>query len=43
MVTHSASIRRIALLHGLIAYAFNAVIVAGTVGIVTGLVNGGGK
>jgi uncharacterized membrane protein len=43
MVTHSASIRRIALLHGLIAFAFNAVIVAGTVGIVTGLVNGGGK
>jgi uncharacterized membrane protein len=41
MVTHSASIRRIALLHGLIAFAFNAVIVAGTVGIVAGLVNGG--
>jgi uncharacterized membrane protein len=42
MVTHSATIRRVALLHGLIAFAFNAVIVAGTVGIVTGLLNGGG-
>jgi uncharacterized membrane protein len=43
MVTHSVSIRRIALLHGLIAFAFNAVIVAGTVGIVTGLLNGADK
>ncbi len=41
MVTHSPAIRRVATLHSLIAYAFNAVIVAGTVGIVTGLLNGG--
>jgi uncharacterized membrane protein len=40
IVTHSPAIRRAALLHGLIAFAFNAVIVAGTVGIVTGLLNG---
>ena len=43
MVTHSPAIRRAAMLHGLIAYAFNAVIVAGTVSIVTGLLNGGGS
>lgn len=43
MVTHSPAIRRVALLHGLIAFGFNAVIVAGTVGIVTGLLNGGGS
>jgi uncharacterized membrane protein len=41
MVTHSVAIRRVALLHQLIAFAFNAVIVAGTVGIVTGLAGGG--
>lgn len=41
MVTHSVKIRRVALLHQLIAFAFNAVIVAGTVGIVTGLASGG--
>jgi uncharacterized membrane protein len=41
MVTHSPAIRRAATLHSLIAFAFNAVIVAGTVGIVTGLLNGG--
>ncbi|MBO1077470.1 DUF1345 domain-containing protein [Roseomonas haemaphysalidis] len=41
MVTHSVKIRRVALLHQLIAFAFNAVIVAGTVGIVTGLAGGG--
>jgi uncharacterized membrane protein len=38
--THSASIRRVATLHSLIAFGFNAVIVAGTVGIVSGLVGG---
>jgi len=41
MITHSPAIRRVATLHSLIAFAFNAVIVAGTVGIVTGLLNGG--
>ncbi len=41
MVTHSVAIRRVALLHQLIAFAFNAVIVAGTVGIVSGLAGGG--
>jgi uncharacterized membrane protein len=41
MITHSPAIRRIVLLHGLIAFAFNAVIVAGTVGIITGLLNSG--
>ncbi|EHL96735.1 hypothetical protein HMPREF9946_04577 [Acetobacteraceae bacterium AT-5844] len=41
MVTHSPAIRRAATLHSLIAFAFNAVIVAGTVGIVTGLLNSG--
>ncbi|MBO1074008.1 DUF1345 domain-containing protein [Roseomonas marmotae] len=39
IVTHSPAVRRVVLLHGLIAFAFNAVIVAGAVGIVTGLVN----
>lgn len=38
--THSAQIRRIATLHQLIAFFFNAVIIAGTVGIVSGLAGG---
>lgn len=38
--THSAAIRRIATLHSIIAFFFNAVIIAGTVGIVTGLAGG---
>lgn len=38
--THSAAIRRIATLHSIIAYVFSAVIVAGTVGVVTGLLGG---
>jgi len=41
IVTHSVAIRRVALLHQLIAFAFNAVIVAGTVGIVSGLAGAG--
>lgn len=38
--THSAPIRRIATLHSIIAFFFNTVIIAGTVGIVGGLLGG---
>lgn len=38
--THSAAIRRIATLHSVIAFFFNTVIIAGTVGIVSGLIGG---
>jgi uncharacterized membrane protein len=40
-VTRSPAIRRVALLHGLIAFAFNAVIVGVTVNIASGLLHGG--